>query len=328
MFESIDLVATGNCRFINRTSLGHHGGMSDVPSHHRERPPSTRPQLTPTIVGGRRTLLNELHVRALGASWSRVLGLLGGAYLGFNLLFAAAYLGAGDAITGARPGSFVDAFNFSVQTFSTIGYGHMTPRGIGNVIVAIESVFGALTVALSTGLMFAKFAKPTAGVDFSKTMVIRRHHGVPTLMFRLANARANQVIEASVRCVALKDSVSPEGERMRSLDDLRLIRNHSPLFAMSWLVMHPIDAESPLFGLDDEARRSGDVRVAVSFTGLDSTLSQHIHSHHLYLAEDILEGRRFVDVLERHGSETRILLDRLHDTEPEERATTAPARAD
>ncbi|MBM4358916.1 MAG: ATP-sensitive inward rectifier potassium channel 10 [Deltaproteobacteria bacterium] len=291
--------------------------MEGTGTSHATPKSAPRPNLTPTVVGGNRKLMHDLHVWALGASWSVVLGLFVGAYVLVNLGFALLYLLAGDVIVGAVPGSFTDAFHFSVQTFSTVGYGQMAPRGIGHVLVTLESAVGVLMVAIATGMMFAKFSRPTAGVEFSQPMVIRRHKGVPTLMFRIANARGNQVIEASVSCVALKDAVSAEGERMRAQHDLTLVRSSTPLFAMSWIVMHPVDATSPLHGLDDDARRRGDVRVAVSFTGLDSTLAQQIHAHRIYLAEDILEGRRFVDILERQGPETRIYLDRLHETEDE-----------
>jgi inward rectifier potassium channel len=301
--------------------------MNEAPRSTARVAGEPRPSTTPTIVGGKRALIHDLHVWALSTSWPVVLGGFVAAYVLVNLGFALLYLAAGDVIVGAEPGSFTDAFHFSVQTFSTVGYGQMAPRGIGHVLVTLESAVGVLMVAIATGMMFAKFSRPTAGVAFSHTMVLRRHNGVPTLMFRIANARGNQVIEASVRCVAMKDVVSAEGDRMRALHDLVLVRSTTPLFAMSWLVMHPIDEKSPLFGLDERARHEGDVRVAVSFTGLDSTLAQQIHAHRVYLADDILEGRRFVDILERRSHETLVHLDRLHETEPEPASVVGLERA-
>lgn len=279
--------------------------------------PRAKRTLETRIVGRRGAGWRDFYAWTLCAPWSVVLGLFVGAYVLVNLLFAVIYLLAGDVIVGARPGSFADAFHFSVQTFSTVGYGKMVPQGIGDVLVMIESAVGVLSVAIATGLMFTKFSRPTAGVAWSRPAVIATVDGVPTLMFRLANTRGNQIVEASVRCVALKDEVSAEGGRLRGLHDLRLRRDSTPLFAMSWLVMHRIDADSPLHGMSLEAMREGDVRVVVSFTGIDSVLSQQVHDHHTYFAEDLVVGQRFRDILSREpDGTTRVDLTSLDALEP------------
>jgi inward rectifier potassium channel len=255
-----------------------------------------------------------------------VLAIFISAYVVVNLAFALLYVLAGDVIAGAHPGSFTDAFHFSVQTFSTVGYGQMAPRGFGHVLVTLESAVGVLMVALATGLVFAKFSCPTARILFSRNALLREHDGLPNLIFRLANTRGNQVLEASVKCVALKDEVSREGEKLRSLHDLKLRRDNTPLFSLTWTVMHPIDESSPLHGLALDALRRGDVRIIVSFTGLDDILAQQIHASHAYLPEDLLEGRRFVDVLRREEREALVDLSRLDETEPFPAATAPEAR--
>jgi len=293
--------------------LLHHAAVSDrEPFERRAR----RPQVLPRVVGGKDGRLRDFYVWALKTSWPMVLAIFITAYVTINLAFALLYLLAGDVIAGAHPGSFTDAFHFSVQTFSTVGYGQMAPRGLGHVLVTLESAVGVLMVALATGLVFAKFSRPTARILFSKYALLREHDGVRTLMFRLANTRGNQVLEASVKCVALKDEVSREGEKLRGMHDLKLRRDNTPLFSLTWTVMHPIDESSPLHGLDLEALRRGDVRVVISFTGLDDILAQQIHASHVYLPEDLLEGRRFVDVLRRENREAFVDLSRLDETEP------------
>jgi len=198
-----------------------------------------------THAGLPRAYFHDVYAWALRTSWGVLLLLFAVAYGLVNVFFAALYLAAGDTIAGARPGSFADAFSFSVQTLSTIGYGQLTPVGFGHAIVAIESAAGVIVVALATGLVFSKFSRPTARVMFSRRIVIHERNGQRTLSFRIANARGNEVIEAAVRCTALKNELSDEGERMRVLHDMNLRRDTNPVFSLSWVVMHTIDESSP-----------------------------------------------------------------------------------
>ena len=146
---------------------------------------------------------NNFYHWLLGTSWTRFLLLVIAVYLGTNLLFAFAYLACGDgAITHAQPGSLLDAFFFSVQTMATIGYGRMTPVGSWpNAIVTFEAFFGIVYSALTTGLAFARFTRPTAGVRFSKVAVVGSHDGVRTFKFRVANDRSSHIVEAQLRPV-------------------------------------------------------------------------------------------------------------------------------
>ena len=141
-------------------------------------------------------------------------------YLSLNLMFALLFLELGDCIEGARPGSLFDAFFFSVQTLATIGYGVMHPKGTcGHVLVSVEALCGLIGLALLTGIVFAKFSRPRAGVVFSEKAIIALHNGVPTLLFRVANERGSDIIEASMRLSALMDSVTAEGKALRRFYD-------------------------------------------------------------------------------------------------------------
>lgn len=234
----------------------------------------------------------------LQASWSRVMLLVASAYLGINAFFACVYLAGGDCITGATPRSFTDAFFFSVQTFSTIGYGVMSPKnGFASVVVTVEAFTGLVMVAMATGLMFAKFSRPTARVLFSDRMVVATRNGVPTLMVRMANERANDILEASFRVTVLMSEVSAEGERMRRIHDLALVRGDTPLFTLTFQALHVIDGGSPLHGLTPEAIAAGEMRLIVTVTGLDATFATTIHARRIYDAEDIVWNARFADVL-------------------------------
>ena len=249
-------------------------------------------------IGAKGGLTDDLYHFLLQASWARVMLTIASAYLGINAVFACVYLAGGDAITGATPGSFPDAFFFSVQTFSTIGYGVMAPKNtFGSVVVTCEAFDGLVMVAMATGLMFAKFSRPTARVLFSDKMVVAPRNGLPTLMVRMANERANDILEASFRVSVLKSEVSAEGEKMRRIHDVKLVRGDSPLFTLTFQALHVIDETSPLHGLTLEAIAAGEMRFIVSVTGLDATFATTIHARRTYHAEDIVWNARFADVL-------------------------------
>jgi inward rectifier potassium channel len=252
-----------------------------------------------TVTGRRTSPWDDAYHFILGASWTRFLLLASAAYLALNALFACIYLAAPGSIAHAREGSFEDAFFFSVQTMATIGYGGMMPATrLGHVFVTTEALIGILFTTLLTGLAFAKFARPTARVLFADRAVITPRDGVPHLMFRLANWRHNLVVEAQLRVVLLRTHTTLEGETMRIPTEIRLVRERTALFSMTWLPMHLIDETSPFHG-PGALQRLIDERAELylSFTGLDETVAQTIHARRRYLLSDVVVGARFADVL-------------------------------
>ena len=278
-------------------------------------------------IGLRDSPLGDLYHSLLVASWRRFFALVLLAYVGANLLFALGYLAIGNGIEEARPGNFADAFFFSVQTMATIGYGKMAPRGLAaNLLVTVEALFGLLGLALVTGLVFAKFSRPTARVVFSRNAVVTTFDGVPSLLVRMANERANQIVEAQAHLVLLRTERTPEGEEIRRVHDLRLRRSQSAFFALTWLAVHPITPESPLFGETPESLREKDVDLVASLTGLDETLAQSVHARHAWRTDQILFGHRFADVLVTFPDGTRgVDYRRFHEVAPE--ASVPPASA-
>ena len=270
-------------------------------------------------IGLRQSPVRDVYHSLLVASWRRFFLLVLVAYLGANLLFALGYLAIGDGIEEARPGSFADAFFFSVQTMATIGYGKMAPRGLAaNVLVTVEALVGLLGLALVTGLVFAKFSRPTARVVFSRHVVVTRFDGVPSLLFRMANERGNQIAEAEAHLILLRTERTPEGEEVRRMHELRLRRSHSAFFSFTWLVVHPITPESPLHGETPEGFLAKDVDLVASVTGLDVTLAQTIHARHAWTPGQILWGHRFIDVLGTHADGRQVIdYRRFHDVEPD-----------
>jgi inward rectifier potassium channel len=238
----------------------------------------------------------DLYHGLLTMSWGIFLGWVAIAYVLSNVLFACLYAIGGEHIANAS--SLWDLFFFSVQTMSTIGYGTMVPVTLyGHILVTVEALYGLLAVAMGTGLMFARFARPTARVVFSKVAVITPYNGAPTLMFRMINERRNLILEARLWVTLIRYDVSSEGYRMRRLYDINLVRQQTPNFALSWVAMHVIDQSSPLYGETEASLALEEAEILVVLTGVDETFSQTIHSRCSYMAEQILWQRRFVDIL-------------------------------
>ena len=254
----------------------------------------------------------------LTISWPRFLALIALGYVVANALFALAYLAGGDGIENARPGNFLDAFFFSIQTMASIGYGAMYPRtAYVNAVVAIEALVGLMGLAMGTGLAFARFSRPTARVMFSRVAVIAPFNGVPTLMFRTANERSNQILEAQLGVGLVRDEVSTEGQFMRRVHDLKLVRSQNSSFTLSWMAMHPIEEHSPLYGVTEETLAATESVLVITLTGIDETVSQNIHARHTYAPHEILWNMRFADILLMMPDGQRYVdYNRFHDVMP------------
>jgi len=247
--------------------------------------------------------------------WSGFLLLIVLVYGMLNALFALAYLAGGNGIANAQTGSFWDAFFFSVQTLASIGYGALYPQTLyANAVVTIEALVGLLGFAVVTGLAFARFSQSTARILFSRFAVVTRYNGMSTLMFRTANQRGNQIVEAQMRAYLLRDEISLEGQFMRRLYPLRLLRSQTPSFALTWTAIHPIDTESPLQGQTADSLVQLKAQIVVSLGGIDETVTQAVHARHLYQAQEILWNYQLVDIIhETKCGEHYIDFNHFHD---------------
>lgn len=254
----------------------------------------------------------------MAGPWSRLIVSLVFMYLATNVCFAGLYLLEPGSINNAHSKSFADAFFFSVQTFSTIGFGVLTPgTTYGNMVVTAEAAVGLLGAALATGLMFAKATRARSGALFSQVAVVTQHEGTPTLIFRVGNARGNDVVDATITVTSLRDEISAEGNHLRRQRDLKLLRSRSPFFIMTWVVMHPIDDESPLRDVDWDNPQNL-LAIVATLTGHDGTYGQTTYARQVYTPDKIRHHHRFIDVISQLP-DGRLMIDytRFHDTVPD-----------
>ncbi len=233
----------------------------------------------------------------LTITWPKFLGLVAGAYLGTNALFAVLYVSAGaHALTGfeseAQPLRLANAFFFSVHTLATIGYGNIAPVNLAaNLLVTLESLVGLLGFATIGGLVFARFARPTALILFSGNAIIAPYRGITALMFRVVNQKSNQIVQLEARVILSRRKVG--GTADREFIVLGLERTRVDFFPLAWTIVHPIDENSPFFGESERTFRRCEAEILVMLNGFDETFSQTVHTRSSYQGDEIVWGATF-----------------------------------
>ncbi|HLW91428.1 MAG TPA: ion channel [Roseiarcus sp.] len=265
----------------------------------RARPRVARIGNRPVITQGlEANLWTDFYFNAMTVTWPRFIGWLAAIFVLINLVFAGIY-SLGDApVANAKPGSFSDLFFFSVETTSTVGYGDMHPQTMyGHLVATVENFAGLVLLAVMTGLVFARFSRPRARLVFAQNPVITRHNGLMTMMVRIANARNNFISNATAKLWVIRGERSTEGRQMTRFQPLRLERNENPVFALTWVLMHVIDEDSPLYGMSAADLAASDMNFVVGISGLDETSAQLVHDRHPYSAGSVKFGHEFVDVV-------------------------------
>lgn len=237
--------------------------------------------------------------------WTKfwLLGL--GGYIFINLVFTLIYLQLGaEHLTGAEGHTpmehFFDAFFFSAQTISTVGYGHMSPSGIAtNTVAALESMMGLLTFALATGLLYGRFSRPTARIAYSKNLLLSPYgeNGLG-LMFRLANQRRSSLIDLQVE-LNFSYNEDVNGKTVRRFTQLELERKRVSILSLNWTVVHPLDDKSPLKGVTYEDLVNAEANFAVLLKAFDDTFSQTVHSRTSYQFDEVIWGAKFTPAFNR-----------------------------
>jgi inward rectifier potassium channel len=248
--------------------------------------------------GLQRRVLQDLYHSFMTARWPTVFAWFAAFFTLFNLLFACLYALQPADIANLNPPNYWGLFFFSVETFATVGYGDMHPQTpFAHIIAAIEIFTGLMSLALLTGMMFARFSRPRARFLFAQCAVIRPMDGHMTLMLRAANARQNIVMEAVASLRLLRDEITPEGMPIRRIYDLRLMRHQHPIFLLGWTLMHVIDEYSPLAGQDSQSLADSAAYLLLTISGTDETTGQTLMARHSYAHAAIRWNHGFVDIL-------------------------------
>ncbi|MCZ4223320.1 ion channel [Pedobacter rhodius] len=256
---------------------------------------------------------DDTYTRLVTMSWPRFFFIILIAYLIVNTLFAIAYNVIGiENLNGAKGTTlrdqFFDAFFFSAQTISTVGYGHISPQGfITSILAAFESMLGLLAFALATGLLYGRFSRPTSKVSFSKKMVVAPYQNHKGLMCRLVNMRRNSLIDVEVQMV-ITFNETVNGKLKRSFYPLKLERSKISVLSLNWTLVHPIDEDSPIFEKTLDELKVAEVEIFVILRAFDDTFAQTIHTRTSYQDEDIEWDAKFT-VMHHHNEAGKTVMD-------------------
>ncbi|MBI1224428.1 MAG: transporter [Bacteroidetes bacterium] len=232
-------------------------------------------------------------------SWGRFFRIVMAFFIGVNAIFALMLSMVGvECLTGLAPGhwleNFVQAWFFSVQTFTTVGYGSMSPSCVSsNFIAAMIALVGLMSAALATGLLFARFAKPTSQLVFSKNAIIAPYKDGTSFQFRIANKRNSRLINLSVTLTMSWVDTNPDGSKQRRFSRLELEREKVVMLPLNWNIVHPIDEDSPLFRRTPEEVKEMNVEVIVLIEAFDEIFSQTIFANASYCDEEFIWGVKF-----------------------------------
>jgi len=286
-----------------------------VPGSVRRVKVGTRDIITEGLARG---VFHDLFHFFMTVSWLQLFCTLAGFFLGFDVLFGVLYHLAPGCIANLNPPGFAGAFFFSVETLATVGYGDMHPQTFyGHFVAMLEIFVGLMSLAVITGIMFARFSRPRARFLFTRNAVVRPIDGKRTLVFRTANERQNVVQDASAHLRMLRSEVTREGFRIRRVIDLPLVRSQHPMFVLGWTIMHVIDDASPLRAETAESLERSEAAFVLSVSGTDETTGQTLMARGEYSHADIRWNSTFLDILEESADGVlHIDYRKFHDVKP------------
>lgn len=259
----------------------------------------------------------DFYHSALTMRWSTFFASLAALFLLLNGVFACLYQLGAAPIANQYPHGFLGAFFFSVETLATVGYGDMHPQTLyAHAIATLEIFVGMSSIALATGLIFARFSRPRAKIMFAREAVVHPIEGHLTLMVRAANARQNVIAEAGAKLRLIRVETSPEGYAARRIHDLKLVRDQHPLFTLGWNLMHVIDESSPLFGATAASLANQNASLHVVIEGSDESTAQTMQARYSWSDQHIHWHYRYVDLMSDEGGISTMDYTHFHDVVP------------
>ena len=241
-------------------------------------------------------------------------------YTSVNLLFASLYFFIGiEHLSGAGTSAslfeqFMDAFFFSSQTLTTVGYGHVAPMGMAaNAVAAIESLVGILIFALVTGLIYGRFARPRAYIVFSGNLLVSPYKGGRALMLRIATYKNNHLTDVEAT-VTIAIHIEEKGKPVTRFYPLPLEFARVNSLALSWTIVHPVDDKSPLYGYSEEDMINSKMELIVSIKAFDDHFSNIVQQRTSYTYREMVYGARFLPMFQRapSGTHTILKLDKIN----------------
>jgi inward rectifier potassium channel len=247
--------------------------------------------------GGKRGF-RDIFKYMLEISWLQFFGILFGGYIAMNLLFTALYYIIGfENIVGINPEGphpFFQTFFFSIQTFTTVGYGTLAPTGFGAQLVAtVEAFIGFLSFSLATGLAYGRFSKPNSKIIFSDYVLFSKYQDGHSIKIKLANERDNVLLEVTAKMILTMDKILPSGEIEKNYYQLPLEIDRIELLPYTWTLVHKIDEESPFWGKSQAEISQAHPEFLVLIKGFDETFSQHVHTKQSFITSDMKWNQSF-----------------------------------
>jgi inward rectifier potassium channel len=235
-------------------------------------------------------------------------------YVGMNVLFGTIYYFIGvehlnGTIGNSEKEKFLESFFFSTQTFATVGYGRINPTGVlTNTVASLEALMGVMSLALVTSLLYSRFSRPQAKMKYSENMIVAPYQGSTALMFRIANAGKDQLIECEAQLM-ISFVVNENNANVRKFLALKLERDKIASMPLSWTIVHPLDEDSPIqhFTLQDLA--DSEAEFIFMFKAFDDTYSQGIHSRTSYKTHEIVWGAKFKPMFHRTDDNSGTILE-------------------
>jgi len=240
----------------------------------------------------------NLYSLLVQAPWHKFLGMVLTAYLVVNLVFASlfyligvSHLQGADVSTPGR--AFLNAFFFSTQTLTTVGYGAIAPADTAtNALASLEALLGLMGFAVATGLLVGRVSRPSARIAFSDKMLVSPYEGGTSLQFRIANQRSNSLMEMEANVMLMTVDAAAQGLK-RDYAVLRLERSNVHFFPLTWTIVHPIDSRSPLWQKTAEDLEQLQAEILILIKGYDETFSQTVHARYSYRFDELQWGASF-----------------------------------